>query len=322
MGLRVISLRHNDICQFKNISPQLTRKSLERFKRLTENGCVPLHLHTEKGARSSRSVYVIPAYGRLSDLRLPDSIREKASAIRSRENAKAGGRWVDSDKLAVDSLGILPGTISALVTKMKLSETLAMKHFGIEDICRLKAFRLNTNAHVTARDNGREVLLVAQKETTPSGKRMGDNALLSEKTRGGLASNGMFDADVISSEKRAGDAWESCCRKEFEEETGISLETTNPDYLGLVMDTVQPVGAIGILGILRAELETKQIDEARKKANGSAGIAALDTIPMEGSAMARYLRENRDSMVPQLITGLVILGYENWGAEFLRQADK
>lgn len=60
-----------------------------------------------------------------------------------------------------------------------------------------------------------------------------------------------------------------------------------------------------------------------------AGIVESHEIPMKGTSIlwnpgevSAYISEFRDKMDPRLMTALVISGYNEWGHEFLKKADK
>ncbi|MFH0884724.1 MAG: hypothetical protein V1861_03370 [Candidatus Micrarchaeota archaeon] len=325
-----ISLRPKDIRDYSSLKTQVDGQALERFKRLTEGGCIPLHLP----AANRQKVAVEPGEGRgrvLPRLYLPEDIRLRADEIVAYENRKleeAGimGGWIDGGKLAVRSISVsVPDNrLSLGVSSLRWSEILAMGGLPFEEIADYGALKLDTNTHVLARHNDHDILLVGHRGRKPGEPRMGDIALLApakENTQWTLATNGTVDADVMCSIPNPEDIWIANSLREFKEELGMDSHE-KLSYLGLIVDPKMFVGALGIVGVIETDLSPYEVDEARKRAKYAVEVPVLDTIPLEKDTLATYLRVNRSNMVPQLVTSIVMLGYSRWGSGFLELADK
>ena len=264
----------------------------------------------------------------MASLDIPLDMGERAMQITREENEKlrmrgVEGAWIDGEKLAVASMSASGSCAYLSVRMMRWSEILAMKELTFSEIAGLGAFNLDTNTHVLARENEHELLMVAQRGRKPGEPRMGTEMLLAPAVGGvqwTLATNGTVDAPLTRTE-RSDLVWMKNSLKEFRDELGVD-GAAGLRYLGMMIDTNMFIGAFGILGVMNTTLSPGQLDDARRKARDGTEVAALDAIPMEKENLAAYLRVNRGSMVPQLISGLVILGYNRWGEDFLRQADR
>ena len=322
----------------------LSPQSWHRFKELTQNACIPLSLgHPTR-------VSVLP-YGEnareYASLPLPDHIQAAAREISRRENQKLIAKgvregWIDDEKLAVRSIRVQDSfykdnnVVSIRASTMRWSEILAMKDFPFEKIAELSAFKLDTNTHLIARDGAHYVLLVAARGKKPGDVRMGDESLLAPSAgekQLTLAVNGTIDRKTMGDgphNESTGEAvrymsiW-----AELEEEHGLvsyaqSRNTTAGSYghLGLMLDAIKFVGAVGIVNEVITEFSPAEIEIARQTAKDKSEIGPLEIVPMEMASVARYLVLNRDNMLPQLITGLVLLGYKHWGDVFLRLSEK
>lgn len=325
-----VKLDPQDIRAYASLRGQLGPRALSRFKSLTEGACVPLHLRDRQGGRAEISIYAVNAAGEAPGaLSLPADVSARAAEIVAEENAKLraqgiGKEWIDGEKLAVQCINVMPGTITMGVSVLRWSEILAMKGLPFDEVAGMRAFKLDTNTHVIADDNGTPMLLVGQRGRKPGDPRMGSEALLAPKkgsVQWTLATNGTLDLEVMAAVKDKREAWKLNSRKELGEELGVS-ETHGLTYLGLMVDPKMFVGALGIVGVIKTGMSPVQVDEKRKEAKHGIEVPVLDAIALEKGPIADYLRKNRDSMVPQLVTGLAMLGYSLWGNGFLRQADK
>jgi hypothetical protein len=323
-GICSISLNAGDMSTFKSMDGHLKPKDLERFKSLLERGCLPLHINSQQ---EINKIFVYINQGTRRCLKLSDDVRSTASGIVAAENEKlkakgVEGEWIDGEKLAVTRM-VVDDYIIFSTSIFNFSHILAMKDFTFEKIAALSAFKLDTNTHVLATEGKHRLLLVGQRGRKPGEPRMGSEALcapVGSEVQWTLATNGILDADVpvaINPEQ----AWIENSFKEFEEELGVS-KTGSLRYLATMVDPHMFTGALGILGAIETNLSPEQIHEARKKARHAVEVPVLDVIPMEEDAIATYLRVNRSNMVPQLVTGLVVLGFESWGENFLIKADK
>jgi hypothetical protein len=238
-----ISLRQEDIRSYRNLRLQINKSVLRRFKSLTE-GCVPLHIEN-LGTEVAISIH--PAYARETDpppyLQLPQDICQKAD-IKAAQEMADDGEWADSEKLAVRSMSAIGNHISILVSRIYTSQILAMKGLPFEDIAWMEAFRLFTNAHIIANDGRRMVLLISRQ----GGERMaGDEELLcQENAMWTMAVNGSIDYELMEN-SAPGIIWKDNMLREFDERLGIIGES-RIRYLGTVVNTKEPVGAISIIG--------------------------------------------------------------------------
>jgi len=324
---RIISLRPIDIRSYAALANQLDPRALARFKALIENACVPVHL----ASAQAHTVGIMAATGLsgMDRVHLPETVVLTANEIVAKENQKlreqgVQGKWVDGKKLAVQAAMTKDPDVLIKVVSIQWSEILAMKGFSFDLIADFRAFKLDTNTHVLAMDNGHQVLLVGHRGRKPGEPRMGSEALLAPAKMGTqwtLATNGTVDADVLSSAKDASKVWVKNSLKEFSEELGVEGEN-NLRYLGLIVDTKMFIGAIGIVGVIDTHLTPYEIDEKRKKARDAVEVPMLDVIPLEQESLAAYLRINRSNMVPQLVTSIAMLGYGQFGDAFLKLADK
>jgi hypothetical protein len=321
-----ISLRASDMRAFKSLEGSLPPNILDRFKSLVENGCLPLHLN--KKENPTRFIHVTASnYNRLG---LSAEVQKAAKDIIQAENRKLRdqgieGEWIDGEKLAVTELVDDSRRLFFSTSVFNFSHILAMKDFSFDQIAGLLAFKLDTNTHVLAKEGKHRLLLVGQRGRKPGEPRMGSEALcapVGAEVQWTLATNGILDLPVLVENLAHPDlAWINNSFKEFEEELGIS-KTGSISYLATMVDPHMFTGAMGILGAIETDLTPKQIHEARKLAKHAVEVPVLDTIPMEEDSIATYLRVNRNNMVPQLVTGLVVLGFESWGKSFLVKADK
>jgi hypothetical protein len=324
-----ISLNAEEILDYSAIKAQLDRKAYLRFKSLTEKAAIPLHVGDQEGM----TISIHPTYGSPGDppknLRLRPEIAQRAGAIAEHENrklAEAGveGPWIDGEKLAVQGINLVDNYMMMGVSIIKWSQILALKDFSFRAVADLLAFKLDTNTHVTAVEDGRRVLLVGQRGRKPGEPRMGSEALLApvgENVQWTLATNGTIDYDVMNAAMDGTGIWKLNSMREFREELGVE-GSYRLRYLGTIVDPVMFVGALGIVGVIETSLSPYDIDDAKKRARHGIEVPVLDFIPLEQDEVAKYLRANRSNMVPQLVTGIALLGYQNWGLDFLKKADR
>jgi hypothetical protein len=324
-----VSLRPEDIRSYRNLRLQLGKLALKRFKSLTEDGCVPLHIETRGG---DVSLSIFPAYSTSSKpppfLQLPPKMLGKPAAIMAEPGKKPldhgiQGRCVDGIKLAVRSMSVVGNSISMQVSRMLWDQILALDGLGFDEIAHLEALRLDTNTHVIAMERNWQILLVGRRSMEPGEARAGATTLSAPSGTNAqwtLPVNGCVDHGLMM-RSRPCQVWKDNSLKEFEEELGV-FDATEVRYLGTVVDTRLFLGAIGIVGVIETPLTPTQVDDSRRRMSHGMEVPALDAVPLEMDEIAAYLRANRDRMVPQLVSGLVMLGYDRWGMDFLRAADK
>jgi hypothetical protein len=329
-----VSLNPDDVLSAKALKSRIGEKEFGRFSALIEGGCMPLHIPSRSLSKAKVSVcgfkqWPEPEKARpFTHLHLPEEVKMQAQAIVKAENellrkSKTPGSWIDGEKLAVRKISYNRDGVQMSVSGLWWSEILAMKSMSFPELADLGAFKLDTNTHVLAKEKRHTLLLVGHRGRKPGDPRMGAEAMLAPAkpgTQWTLATNGTLDADVLRSSDET-DAWIKNSMSEFEQELGVEGKYLLK-YLGLMVDTRMFTGAIGIVGSIHTNLTPDQIDEARSRARDGVEVSALDVIPLEKEALARYLRKNRDNMVPQLITGIVLLGYKRWGQDFLALADR
>lgn len=324
---RYISLRSRDVRSCKSLRGLQEKESIERLKKLTEGGCKPLHIETPESPTDLLSIRLHNSG--FMRLKLTKKINQKAQEIFAQENRKLKEKhpdkeWIDGEKLALQTMSLINDEIYLTASIMGFSHILAMKDFDFGQIAGLKALKLDTNTHVVAREGEHRLLLVAQRGKKPGDPRLGTESLcapVGSEVQWTLATNGMIDADVVQSTE-APAVWVRNSFKEFKEELGVEKDGTLIKYLGMMVDTVKFTGATGILGMIETEFTPDQIEEKRTKAIDKYEVPVLDAIALEKEAIARFLRENRGNMVPQLITGLAVLGFVSWGEDFLARADR
>ena len=313
---REISLRASDILRYKHMERQLERCSIERFKRLSEGGCIPVHL-----ARGGEAVLIEP-YRKNPRLELPDHLGLRALEISLKENKKlrdAGidGDWIDGKKLAVHSADKYQDRIRLRVSMIRWSEIEALRGLSLEDMLRLKVLKLDTYTHLVCKEDGHELLVVGLQGKPPD-PRMGKQ---NGRPRWTLSANGTVDAEILCTAGSPARVWVENSRNELREELGIDPEA-DLQYLGLILDAKVSIGALGIVGMMRTGLTLRQVEDARKQAIDQVEVEAIDAIAVEQEAFIRYLEANREGMTPQLITSLVMLGYSLWGESFLAGAER
>lgn len=300
---------------------QLDPLQFARFKSLNETACTPVHIAKNDGfsirIKPSDS-FRTPQYARL-----PREILEEAREIAEREKEKLrpkGLEWLDGDKVAVSSFCSREQEMEIGISLLKWSWILATHNLSLDHIVNCGAIRLGTNTHLTAIDNGRPVLVIAERGKKPGDPRMGDVVFADNgKTQLTLAVNGGIDAEVFY-EADEFSVWKANSRKESLEELGV--DAGDPCYLGLMLDQTLFKGDLGILGIIRTNLTPLEIERLRRVAIHSVEVGEIDILPLELDSIAKYFKLKRDKMTPQLITGLVILGYRLFGENFLKLADK
>jgi hypothetical protein len=320
---KFISLSAKDISSFRYMREAFDKKSFSRFKSLVEGACTPVHLSDEAKTERETSVLIGPAVGYPPPyLELPQEVYVRAAVVAREENAKIGGGWIDGDKLAVSSALYFRSTLSMLVKRMKYSQIVAMKGDSFEEIASRGAFKLDTNTHVIATEGGRELLVVGARGRSTGEPKMGAETFLAPAEgdmQWSLATNGMIEAEMVSSGKEA-EAWMKSSLRELGP-IGYRQQQSMR-YLGLIVDQHTLRGAVGIVGELRTKLSPQEIEEGRRNTRHSVEVPKLDAVPLDVDALASYLRANRGSMTPQLISSLVILGHDRWGNAFLEKADK
>ncbi|HSB47393.1 MAG TPA: hypothetical protein VLD37_05240 [Candidatus Bilamarchaeum sp.] len=320
---RFVSLSPKDILPMKRLREMFEKKTFQKFKSVIEGGCVPVHISDESKTGRPTTVIIGPANGYPPPrLELPKEVMDYAAAISARENAAVGGSWIDGEKLAVVSALSFRSTLSILVKRMQFSQIAAMRDDTFADISARGAFKLDTNTHLTAMEGGHEVLIIGQRGRKPSEPKMGSEVFLAPAEGAAqltLATSSMVGANLLSSGSEM-EAWAISSVSELGT-LGYALRHS-VRYLGLMLDPLMFRGAVGILGELRTMLSPAQIEQHRKNSRHYEEVPVIDTVPLEAVAVSAYLRANRDRMVPQLITGLAVLGYERWGPKFLDMADK
>lgn len=147
---------------------------------------------------------------------------------------------------------------------------------------------------------------------------MGGHLAPKDKEQWTLAVNGTVDYEVMASAPKPSEAWRMNSQKEAKEELGLS-ELSQPKYLGTIVDGKMFVGAMGIVGVMESRISLKYLHFAKMHAVDGHEIADIDVIPMEMEAFAKHLKTGLQC-TPQLTTGLVLLGYDQWGYDFLKLA--
>jgi hypothetical protein len=292
------------------------KDTLARFKSLTERGCTPLQVRSRKA--ESVDVDILPfaaPHGKAPPvLKLPEKVAAKASLIAKEEGRKTWpDEWKDGEKLSVGSAGVVSDNLVLLVSRMKWSHVLAIKDLPFDNVAAMQAFKLDTNTHVIAQDGNHRVLVIA--------KRGQDGHLATRGTQQWtLAVNGTVDYEVMAASPTCSETWKMNSRKEANDELGLS-DLSQPKYLGTIVDGKMFVGAVGIVGVMESRMSLRYLHFAKKHAVDGGEIADMDVIPMEMEAFAGYLKAGLPS-TPQLTTGLVLLGYDQWGYDFLKLAGR
>ncbi len=326
----LISLRPNDIRSFRGLEKQVTPMELSRFKSLTEGSCIPLHINQDYDVKFV-SVFLEPK----ARLKHVDDIHMKALAIAKKEEWKlmesgASGRWIDGERLSVKSISSGKKSITFMNNILLQSEILAMKGLPFERVARAGGFRLDTQAHILAMDSGNPVILVGRQKKGPGQPTMESKALLTplrEEALWTIATSRALDTDVLRQPTLPEQAWLRNILKQFDGEVGLQSESAGDSvgngfywdlkYIGTTIDLHMSVGVTGILGLIDTNLSPQSIDDARADAS-----LVLEAVPLEMYSLGKFLQVNRDNMVPQFITGLLMLGYDFWGEEFLIHADR
>lgn len=320
-------------------------RTAERLNALTQGACIPLHPgRSVDGTRKDSDLSIHSSdfiHNQLSPLELPPEIRDRAHEIARLENEKLQardieGEWIDGEKLAVQLLVVSDQIrghqmrLSFEVSVLRWSEILALKDIPFDRLAAWGALHLDTNTHVVAKENKHRVLILAKRGNKPGDPRMGEELFYPSvgDRQWTLATNGTIDAATARSVEFGGLVWEKSVLAEAQQELGLEMlaeksgKPLSLSYVGVLLDTSLFVGTISILGAIYTSLPLRAVEEAWKSAPDRSEIEQFDTIPMECDAVARYLREHRARMLPELVTGLVLLGYNHWGERFLRKADR
>jgi len=300
-------------------------KEFDRFRdAVGKDGCKVLFL--SRGI--NYPVTVSQKGGKKEFLQLDRPIIERAKAIVKEENQKLAEKgvnlpWIDGKKTAVQRVDfVVRGErhIAIRVRKMLYSHILAMKDEPFERINNAGMRKLDTNTHVFANDSKFQVILIAIRGKRLSNARMGEEVLCAptgENEQLTLTVNGMVDADMLS--YPAYEIIERNSLKEFGEELnihGIGYEAVSLE--GIMMDTQLFTGAFGVVTSVEVPLTLKEINKLRMSASDSGEISQLYSVENSAFSIANFLREYRDKCVPQLISGLVIYGYNRYGEDFLK----
>ncbi len=293
------------------------RSDFDRFRdAVGKEGCAVLVV--SKGV--NYPVIVCRKRGKLNFLKLDKSVARRAEAVVDEENKKlaekgVGGRWIDGERLAVQRINFVTSEalIEIKVRKVLLSQILAMENEPFEKINEAGMRRLDTNSHLLAFDKagGRNfrVLLVAERGVPGNAKRFM------------LAANGMVDAGMLRNPPDEIIGRNST--KEFGEEFGMrNIRYESVSFEGLVVDTHFFTGAFGVVTSISVPLEVSEINRMRTVAADGNEIGDLHVVEDTPRSIAAFLKEKRSNCVPQLVSGLVIYGYNRYGYGFLKEATK
>jgi hypothetical protein len=319
---RAISLKPDDIRAYRNLARQLGDRPVSMFKSLTGGACIPLEA-------SDRRVSVSATYMALSKfsvpcLDLPPELSRKAESIEKEEEEKliAQGAitgWIDCDRLAAREIWA-DGELLVLFSKIRQGSIAAIRNHPFEDIAAMKALTLEAHAHVIGVENGRQVLLTGW---SMPGKAEGCGGMMASCAECAGIRRSFLVSDALEyhamKDSSRGSVWEDAVLRRLRQ--GFDVPGTRVmSNLGIAVDT--GTGRVGIFGAIETEASPDEIGMGWKSSGNMDGILMLDSIPLEKESIASYLRTNRDRMVPQLVTGLVLLGYGRWGFDFLAAADK
>ena len=305
-------------------------KDFDGFKdAIGKDGCKVLFLNKGRNFPTSVSLW-----GKKEFLRLDPSIMEKAERIVVEENiklAKEGisGGWKNGEKTAVQRVDAVTKdsyVMAIRVRKMLFSHILAMNDEPFEKTNNAGMRKLDTNTHVitTEKIGGKEfkVILIADRGKKVNDKRMGEKPLCSDgKRQLTLSTNGMVDADML-----VHPACEIIGRnslREFGEEANVSgINHESVVFEGMIVDTQLFTGAYGIVTSVEVPLTLKEINKLKENAPDSGEIREFEPIEHSTSSIAKFLKDKRKKCVPQLISGLVVYGYNRYGTDFLKEVTR
>ena len=212
---------------------------------------------------------------------------------------------------------------------MLFSQILAMKDASFEEINRAGMRKLDTNTHIIGSEKvgGKEfdVLLIASRGKKLDNKRMGEKPLCSGPREGEqltLASNGMVDADLLKYYTPDEIIGINSIREMKQE---LNLREMGPEcvlFEGLMVDTHLFTGAFGIVTSIRIPFMLNEINIIRSGAIERREVDEIYPVENTAKSIAEFLRDKRDGCLPQLITGIVIYGYNKWGSDFLKEVTK
>ena len=307
---RRLFLHAERISDFSNVRPQFGPAAFGRLRRLTRRGCIPLHV--AQSGQEPLSVMINANHSGAGEkpaaIRLPDDLSAAAKSIARKSLGS------EAESLAVQSMMVLPAHVSLGVSLMRESQMLAMDGMDFESMADLGALRLDTGAHLIANDGTRELLIVRR-----AGGRPGD-----AKSPGGvlrLAFEGRVDcppAQEWRAEMLAA-LWENASSRGMRERLGLEAGIA-PAYIGSMVDRTVSRASLTLLGCARTNARPSEIDAALSEAAGES--EAIESLPLDMKRIASFLAEAAESMTPQLITGLAMLGHYVWGDAFFRAADR
>ncbi len=306
-----VDLSTKAIVEQRRVQRQL-RSDFDGFKdAIGKEGCAVLLI--SKGHYCP--VIVSRKRGKMSFLKLDESVKEKAGKIIREENRKLAERgvaeqWADDEKLAVQRVDFVTGEsfVDLKVRKILYSEMLAMKDEPFEKVNRAGMRKLGTNAHILASEK--------------AGNRRSDVLLVAGGSgRFAMALNGMVDADLLKYYPPD----EIIARNSLRELKGeLVMNGVGHDcviFEGLVVDTRLSTGSFGVVTTLHVPFTA---DEIRMMMDDASGGEENEVYPIENTAkaVAAFLKDKRENCMPQLVSGLVIYGYNRWGSDFLEETAK
>ncbi len=321
---KMISLNVGNLRSMRSMG--LGPKELAGFKRLTENGAIPLCRLGKK--RMAGAVRIVPNGHKLKKLVLPEEVWINAREINRAENRKLDekgieGGWIDGEKLAVQSIRMREGRVSLSVDSINWSEILATKELDFEAIAAFRAFKLECALHVLGIDGKQQVLFVGRKGDKLGNPRMGEighHAEPESTLKLTFASAGAVDAGSMEEKINPFMVWENSAFERLEGETGLGRREILP--LGITVDPTYSRGALAVVGRICTGKSLKDLEKSKAAAGDSWKIEKFEAVPLEIEAMAKYFRENLGEMVPGFVAGLVMFGHELFGDMFLKAADK
>jgi|GEM_PF-5760033 len=324
-----VDLSTKAIVEQRRVKRQL-RSDFDRFRdAVGKEGCAVLLV--SKGHYCP--VMISRKRGKMSFLKLDERIKERARKVVESENRKLAekgvtGQWIDGEKLAVQRVDFITSEffVDIQVRKILYSQILAMKDEPFEAVNRAGMRKLDTNTHIIATEKAGnrkfEVLLVAGRGRGLDNPRMGEMLCAGPegKEQLTLAIDGMVDADLLKYYPPDEIIARNSLREIGEELNMNGIGHERVLFEGLMVDTYLFTGAFGVVTTLHVPFTVDEISRMRNGAEDGKEIGEIYPIENTGRAVAAFLKEKRESCLPQLVSGLVIYGYNRWGSDFLEEA--